>query len=205
VAPIETLTHAFLDCPEAAPAVDWLRETWRCLTGVPVPRTAQVLLADDLRGWALAPSDSGTYRLWTRLRVATLGAIWRVRCARDDDHSSASFAHKAVTIAVDTLVSAIERDWRRTQEDVRTMDAGAFCPDWWRGLDGLTKVSAFEKQWARPEILCRLVGDRPQQLGAADGRTLQLLLGSAFPVPVPAAFGAAAMVAAVPADADGVG
>src|SRR4029079_16390480 len=140
-----SLTHAFLDCPEVAPVVDWLRETWHRLTGVPVPRTAQVMLADDVRGWPLAPSDADAYRMWTRLRVATLGAIWRVRCARDEEQSSAAFAHKAVSMAVDSLVTAIQRDWRRTQEDVRTIDAGACCTDWWRGLDGLTKVSTFEK------------------------------------------------------------
>ena len=30
--PIETPEHAFQDCPEAAPVVEWLRETWLSLT-----------------------------------------------------------------------------------------------------------------------------------------------------------------------------
>ena len=159
-----------------------------------MPRTAQVLLADDVRGWPQAPADANTYRLWTRLRVTTLGAIWRVRCARDEGQSSASFAHKDASMAVESLVSAIQRDWCRTQEDIRSMDAGAFCTDWWRGLDGITEVSTFEKQWARPEILCRLVGTRPLQ-GAPDNRTLELRFGTAFPVPVPAVTGPAALAA----------
>ena len=31
--------------------------------------------------------------------------------------------------------SAISRDWARTQCDVRTLDDGTFCTDWWRGFD----------------------------------------------------------------------
>ena len=58
--PLETPQHAFKDCPEAATVVEWLRETWLSLKGVTVPRTAQVLLADDVRAWPQAPFDANT-------------------------------------------------------------------------------------------------------------------------------------------------
>ena len=57
---LETPQHAFHDCPEAAPVVEWLQETWLSLTGVKVPHTAQVVLADDVRAWPQAPSDANT-------------------------------------------------------------------------------------------------------------------------------------------------
>jgi exonuclease III len=185
--PMETLTHAFLQCPEAAPVVDWLVSVWYHLAGAHVPRTAAVLLADDPRGWAEAPQDKWTYRLWTRLRVATLGAIWRVRCARDEGGDHASFAHKAASQAVEAITSAIARDWSRTHTSVRALDGGAFCTDWWRGFDGLITVTKFEKQWARPPILCRLDGDRPNHHLDEDTRTLHVRLSDSHPIPIPPA------------------
>lgn len=185
--PMETLTHAFLQCPEAAPVIDWLRTVWHRLAGAHVPRTARVLLADDPRDWAEAPQDERKYRLWTRLRVATLGAIWRVRCARDEGGTHVSFAHKAASLAVDTITSAIARDWRRTQASVRSLDDGAFCTDWWRGFDGCMTVTKFEKQWARPPILCRLHGERPNHPLDDDDRTLEVRLDALHPVPIPPA------------------
>ena len=180
----ETLTHAFLNCPEVAPVIDWLLATFQQLANSVVPRTARVLLADDPEGWPGRP-HAKTYRYWTRLRVATLGAIWRVRCARDEGAGNGSFARRAVSLALQHLVGAINRDWTRTQTDVREMDDGAFCQDWWRGLDCSLKVDDFEEMWAEPPILCRLVGEPPRSRLHRDTRTMELLIGPDLPVPMP--------------------
>ena len=183
---VETLSHAFLDCPEVRPAIDWLLATWQCLAHVAVPRTAQVLLADDPGGWPDRPQDVPTYRLWTRLRVAVIGAIWRVRCARDEGGAaSGSFARRAVSLALHHLLGAIQRDWTRTQTDVREMDDGAFCLDWWRGFDCSLTVANFEEQWASPPLFCALLGEAPDASRQEDNRTLEMLLGLDFPVPRP--------------------
>ena len=109
---VETLTHAFLDCPEVRPAIDWLLSTWHSLTGRTVPRTAQVLLADDPDGWPEGerPPSVPAYQLWTRLCVALLGAIWRVRCAGDEGDGTTPLALRAVTMALDSLLDARRRE-----------------------------------------------------------------------------------------------
>ena len=180
---VETLTHAFLTCPAVVPVVDWLFDTWRSLTGMALPRRAELLLADDPSfGW---PPDAGAgaLQMWTRLRVCTLGAVWQARCSRVS--SPQSLARRAVTQAVEHLLEAIRRDWQRTQEDVRLLDAGAFCNDWWRGVDARLSVDAFVQQWTRPPVFCRVVGPRPAP-GAADTRRLELVLELDAPRPRPA-------------------
>ena len=87
-------------------------------------------------------------RSWTPLRVAVLGAIWRVRCDRQGHHGGASFARRAVLMALRHLVRVIQHDWTRTQSDVRQMDDGAYCVDWWRGFDCSLSVIKFEQAFA---------------------------------------------------------
>jgi hypothetical protein len=88
----ETLSHAFLDCPDTAPAMDWLCGAWAALTGkARPPLTAAVLLADDLTAWKVdSPANQPLLLpLWTRLRVAVLVGIWKARCAREKGSASA--------------------------------------------------------------------------------------------------------------------
>lgn len=182
-APLETLSHAFLECPAVAPAIDWLVATWAQLSQHPVPRSARVLLLDDLDAWLDRPADRHVLQLWTRLRVALLGAIWQVRCSRDA--APGSFARRAVLLALEHLLGAIQRDWARTQGDIRHLDAGGFCVDWWRGVDVVLPVSAFVEQWARPPLFCRVHSVLPSQPGGAFQQRLSLLLGPGFPVALP--------------------
>ena len=65
---VETLTHAFLECPEVRPAVEWLQQTWEQLAGerYAVPLTPAFLLADDPEGWVGA-DDGGVVCSATRL------------------------------------------------------------------------------------------------------------------------------------------
>ena len=182
----ETLTHAFLECPDAAPAIDWLLDAWQVLTATPqrLPKSALLLLGDDPKAWPpdLAPADPKTYRLWTRLRVHILGAIWRVRCSRAEvaiRHSS--FARRVVSMAVDQLIDSIQRDWARTQQDLRNMASGAFCQQWWRGRDTQIDTAAFISQWATPELLCKVSGGGSNAAPLA----LELLIGLDMPVRFP--------------------
>ena len=172
----ETLTHAFLDCPDVAPVARWLCDTWRELTGVEPPCTAGVLLCDDPRAWPAPPGDSAL-QLWTRLRVATLGAVWRLRCARGrPDGDARSFAHRAVQDAICTVVGAIRRDWARTQADIRYDDGGDLDRDWWSAVDVRLDARSFQSMWATPPILCSV---------SAAG--LAVRISEQGPVPIPPA------------------
>jgi hypothetical protein len=182
--PLETLTHAFLECPAAAPAMRWLVDTWAHLTvQPPPPLSAQLLLADDHRVWAQPPA-ARAYQLWTRLRVATVGALWRVRCRAQASHPQESPARQAVRLAIESVVEAINRDWLRTQQDIRQLDDGAFCISWWRGFDSSLTVSQFIDQWAFESLLCEVEGETPVA-GAPDTRRMVLRLGVDQPLPWP--------------------
>lgn len=191
----ENLTHAFMECPEVAPVIDWLLGTWERLTADSaqwstwshVPRSARAILADDPAAWPDRPPPAPLHNAWNRLRVNTLGAIWSVRCARDEaaaQHSS--FARRAVTVALDALTGAIERDWMRTQQDLRTMNNGTTCTDWFRGGSTQMKMSKFEDMWMSPAIFCQLVGPLPIAPRAEDKRTMELLIRPGVPLPLPA-------------------
>ena len=149
------------------------------------PQTAALLLADDPAEWPEAAEDTQGYQLWTRLRVATLGAVWSLRCQRSAE-GEGSFARRAVSLAISTVVSAIERDWRRSQADVRRIDNGDFSRDWWRAVDASSTIGAFATQWATPAFLCEVVGDKPARRGDPDDRQLVLRLSLAGPCPLPA-------------------
>jgi hypothetical protein len=108
--------------------MDWLCEA--ALTGKARPplsvalrcsslSSAEVLLVDDLTAWIVdSPANQPLLQpLWTRLRVAVLGGIWKARCAREKGSASAreqgtlrynSVARMAITEAVTLLVKAIE-------------------------------------------------------------------------------------------------
>ena len=68
---VETISHAFFSCPEVQPAVTWFFNLWDTLhpSHCP-PRTVEVLLADDPRGFFFRVgtnySQVGTKRKETR-------------------------------------------------------------------------------------------------------------------------------------------
>jgi len=178
----EDISHAFLQCPAVAPAIDWLLQVWQRLSNSAStpPRTAAVLLADDGNAW---PPDirpqGGALALWTRLRVCVIGALWQVRCLRGEvTIRHESLAHRAISLAVDALTEAIKRDWARTQGDLRELDSGNFCSAWWRGRDTQLKMAFFHKTWTRPAFFCDVTGPR-------DNRQLQLFIDKDQPIPFP--------------------
>ena len=182
----EDITHAFFSCPEVQPAIDWFFDTWHALSDVDVPRLPSILLADDPHLWPDKPTRAALLRHWHFFRITTLGAIWRIRCSRVGYSHKGSFAHRVATLVIDSTTSAISRDWTRTQRDVRTMDDGHFCTDWWRGFDARIPISKFVTAWTSPPTFCTLVGDPPEAPHAPDTRTLAFKLSSTSPiVPLP--------------------
>ena len=106
-------------------------------------------------------------------------------------------------MAVTSLLEAIKRDWMRTNSDVRELDDGTFCKDWWRGFNVMQSVDDFIEDWASPPIFCEVQGPPPATRQEVDNRTLHLRLALDEPVPRP---GAAAMAptaqAALPVQAE---
>jgi hypothetical protein len=167
---VETLTHAFLDCPAAAPAADWLLDLWVAITGTRPPRDARVLLADDHRIWQPAgPAPLG--RLWTLLRAAWLHSVWHCRSWRPELQGS-SFAAAAATRVVQSVRSAIRRDWLRATQGVRALSD--LPKDYFRGRDPALDMEVFLQSWAHEGVLCSVV----------DGE-FALHLSTSRPVPVP--------------------
>jgi len=162
-------------------------DTWDalCPTHTP-PRSTRILLADDPHPWLARPNDQPRLlRLWHFLRVTTIGAIWRVRCARDEHSNRGSFARRVALTVVNSITSAISRDWSRTQTDVRLLDDGQFCNDWWRGFDDALSVNKFADTWATPEVFCRIAGNAPANRGDPDPRTLTIIISRTAPLPLP--------------------
>jgi hypothetical protein len=64
-------------------------------------------------------------------------------------------------MAAESLLASISRDWRRVESDVRTLDSGVFCADWWRGLDVKLSLEVFGEEWARgaSPLFCRVQGE----------------------------------------------
>jgi exonuclease III len=183
---LETLTHCFLECPEARPAVEWLGAAWVALGGAQVPLFADVILADNLEAWPGAPSCPRTLCQWTRLRVAVIGAIWQERCSRDRQVAGeGSLARRAVSAAVATVAGAVQRDWARATRGSRALvspSAGVGAVDWWRGFDASISMAAFKRQWVvSPPIFCSVV--EPAAGGDGGGSLVMLLELATSPAP----------------------
>ena len=175
---LDTLTHCFMDCPASAPVIDWLRETWSRLSGIQLPPSPDLILGDDISHWPGPRPQANLLRLWTVLRVTTLGALWEQRVAskQNPDHDYRQDRGLSVIRIVTRMVrEAIRRDWLRTQLDLRSLDDGAFCLDWWRGLDCSLSVDGFIGLWATPPVLCKVTGD-PPAYGLPDNRRMEILL-----------------------------
>ena len=176
----ETLTHCFVLCPAVAQAVDWLLATWTHLSNqAPPPNgcVVDVLLLDDASAWLGGPApNSGERSLWNRLRVAFLGAIWAHRCRRESTAAASpvSLARAAAQSTLDTVVDALERDWRRCQSSLRQQHPQA-NPSWFLGFDETRPQHHFVRQWATPPILCSV----------HDGQlTIHLGRGASPPLPL---------------------
>jgi hypothetical protein len=155
LAQLETLTHAFMDCPSVAPALDWLLRVYGTLAGEVPPRDALVVLADAHARWR--PPD---VTLWARMRVAFLGCAWAARCAplpragavgggaaAPPAPGPAAAAHALVRRVVDSLTTGVQRDWRRVVSDVRQEAVGSLPTTWFRGRSPSLKPDQFQRLW----------------------------------------------------------
>lgn len=141
---LETLSHAFLDCPDVAPALEWLLGVAGYLFDELVPRDPLVILG--AADWVWAPRAGGrpVTNLWSILRIAYLGAVWTVRCAVRALHPGARCICDQV---VRTLAQGVQRDWLRTLRDVR-QDYGGVVPSvWFRGPAPELTTEAFQALW----------------------------------------------------------
>jgi hypothetical protein len=168
---LETLTHAFLDCPAAAPVIDWMLALWAAWTpGLPQPPRCPMLLLGDRpqQGWA---PPRGMERLWERLRVATLGCIWATRCSAasfGDSASAEARARSSAGAVVDSLVGALRRDWLRVRQDVRFLSP-AWVSSWFRGRNPALQLRRFRAEWCAGGALCSLADPGQQPPGGAAG------------------------------------
>jgi hypothetical protein len=152
---LETLTHAFLDCPAVAPALAWLLDLWRALTGERPPADPLVVLAAAPWVWKPPPELSA---LWHRLRVAYLGCTWQARCRR-----WAGDGALAAVIAADVIVSmqrALQGEWLRVCQDVRTLAPGVLPAELFRGRNPLMREAEFRQRWPAPSAWYATQGQR---------------------------------------------
>ena len=181
---LDTITHALMDCPAAAPVIDWALRLWAALTpGHPQPpRCALLLLADQRTSWQ--PSEEHA-AVWMTLRVTLLGCIWGCRCARRawEQQSAAACALRASAEVVDHLTEAMQRDWARCSEDVRQLSDDV-PSDWFRGRQHKLSRAAFKRTWSMGGQLC-CVEQRGEEWRMA------VLVSHQHPVPVPGLPGAA--------------
>lgn len=139
---LETLTHAFMECPAVAPALDWLLAVYGALTGSAPPRDALVVLADA--DWFWAPPDR---TLWTRMRLAFLGVAWQVRCRGFAAPDPAAAARTIVERVVRTLESGVRRDWVRVTTDPVQLAVGLYPTTWFVGPRSRLTEQQFRDLW----------------------------------------------------------
>ncbi len=169
---LETLTHAFVECPAVAPAAAWLCSVFAAVSGrPPPPADARVLLAADPAVWQ--PEPSALCFLWVNMRVAFLHAVWQLRCRRS--LTGQAFSAAAVCGAVvAALRAAIRRDWQRVTLRLEGLDGT--CAEWFRGRDMSLGEAEFGRRWGRGGVLCSVQEER-----------LRVRFSLAHPVPAPVA------------------
>jgi exonuclease III len=168
---LETLTHAFMDCPAVAPALDWMLQVYGALTEQPAPpRDPLVILGDA--SWIWHPAQRQHSAMWTLLRVTYLGCVWAARCARGRYGGAAAIVQGIIT----ALADGVQRDWARVVTDVQQGAAGVFPSVWFRGRSPQLDAEQFQRLWPA-------VGGWFQ---IANG-VIQVRLSQEWPVPAPVA------------------
>ena len=176
--PLETYSHLFLECPSYAAAVDWLLDLWQHLSdGTRPPRTARVLVADELHEWPDAPADKPRRLLWTALRLTVLSCIWAARCSPDArQRTSAAVVRAAIReLRVEMLLAhtrafeerAVARELPPAVLRSRPTSPKAAALDVWLA-SGLCELPAADDPLPPPPL-----------------RGLRVLLSESAPVPAP--------------------
>jgi len=134
---LETLAHAFVDCPAVRPALDWLRGVYAALSGQPAP-PADPLVVVCAAPWAWVPAQPV---LWLHLRVAFLGCVWAARAV------GGVSARGLVEEVITSLRRGLERDWRRVSGQVKAAAVGVVPLVWFRGSPPHLTARAFTARW----------------------------------------------------------
>ncbi|KAJ9515864.1 hypothetical protein QJQ45_008752 [Haematococcus lacustris] len=152
---LETLTHAFLTCPAVVPAWEWVLDVYGRVTGArPLLGDAMLLLSGrPTRGEAppFQPPDS---LLWLRLRVAYLGAVWRLRSSGAATAlQPQQVARRVVEEVISTLTTTVKRDRHRVGRDIRVGLCGAVPSTWFKGKDPELDAAHFDQLWPEAPTL----------------------------------------------------
>jgi hypothetical protein len=157
---LETLSHAFVLCPEAATLWQWFVGMWqRVQPGTAPPVTdSRLMLLDDISVWS-PPADK--LQLWTYLRLLLLESVWTTRCSCR--LSNSSFTAKAAACRFKAeLQQQMLSDWARMGADVRV---GSGVPmAWLRGGNPELSWPAF---WAKWGALCHFSTDGSMTIAAS--------------------------------------
>ncbi|KAJ9515866.1 hypothetical protein QJQ45_008748 [Haematococcus lacustris] len=124
---LETLTHAFLTCPAVVPAREWVLDVYGRLTGTrPPPGDAMLLHSGRPTCGEAPPFQPPDSLLWLRLRVAYLGAVWRLRSSGAATAlQPQQVARRVVEEVISTLTTTVKRDQHRVGRDIRVGLCGA--------------------------------------------------------------------------------
>ena len=166
---LETLQHAFLECPAVRPALAWLAREWARGGGAAPPLTAEVWLqGSPAAAWQPARDSR---RMWRVLRITLLAAAWELRCTRDQAgvQFDAAAVARACAEAVRRLVHA---DWARVGNRDLPAAAGV-CPSWFpRSRQVHMEWEDFQLAWCVGGVVARA-----DQAAAPNGQpTLTFLL-----------------------------
>ncbi|KAJ9528963.1 hypothetical protein QJQ45_000534 [Haematococcus lacustris] len=146
---LEILTHAFLTCTAVAPAWEWVLDVYGHLTGTRPPSGDAMLLLSGrpTRGEA-PPFQPPDNLLWLRLRVAYMGAVWRLRSSGAATALQPhQVARRVVEEVISTLTTAVKRDWHRVGRDIRVGLCGAVPSTWFKGIDPELDAAHFDQLW----------------------------------------------------------
>lgn len=171
--PLDTLTHAFLECPAVQPALAWLLDVWERISGERPPAAPLVILA--AAPWAWQPETLPS--LWHRFRVAYLGCVWQQRAVLPtrEGEVQASLARRVALAVQATLQLAVQRDWLRAGTDIRFLAPGVLPAHLFRGPDPALTEEQFGVRWPqRPAAPWYDVGAEPG---------VRLLLEGMVPLP----------------------
>lgn len=170
-AQLETLTHAFMDCPAVAPALDWLLQVYAALTDQPAPPRHPLVILGDAH-WIWHPAQGQHSAMWTLLRVTYLGCVWATRCAQGQYGGAAAIVEGVIT----ALTDGVQRDWARVVTDVQQGAAGVFPSVWFRGRSPQLEAEQFQNLWPA-------VGGWFQ----VENGVIHVRLSQQWPVPAPVA------------------
>ena len=130
----QTISHLFLECPEAATVISWLCRLWHAMTGhMPQASVATILAATTAEGQC---ASEPLLQTWHRLRLAVLHMIWAA--SQVAQHASATQSHPPASpapsqppaqlisrLALKTVTAMVRQDWAKCNDDVRQV-AGVF-------------------------------------------------------------------------------